>query len=113
MNDPDVPQRFDCDTQADQALARLDMVIERLPDDPEARFRRGQAYLALKQYPEALADLALAAEKLPARPDVLYTLALAHEGQDNRPGALRIAERALRLAPESTDVRVLTERLRR
>lgn len=99
--------------QADQALARLASVLERAPEDPEARYQRGRAYLALQQVPEAIGDLAFAANKLPARSDVHYHLALAYHADRKQADALKSAEKALRLAPESPLVRGLTERLRR
>lgn len=98
---------------ADQALARLDQTVEIAPTDAEVLLLRGRAHLALRQAPEAVADLRTASLRLPERPDVHFFLALALDAA-SRPGdALKSAEQALRLAPDYADAQSLTERLRR
>jgi tetratricopeptide (TPR) repeat protein len=99
--------------QPDQALSRLDQVVELSPDDGEARELRGLAHLNLRHLPEAIADLRAAAHRLPDRADVYYHLALALEADHKRADALRAAEQALRLAPDNASARGLSERLRR
>ena len=83
------------------------------PDDPEARFRRGQAHLALNHPALAVADLQIASQNLPNRPDVFYNLALALHADHKAGPALNAAQHALTLAPNDPETRTLTERLRR
>lgn len=97
----------------DQALIRLDQVVELIPDDPEARYLRGRAHLALKHTTLAVEDLKFASEKLTARPDVFYQLALALQSSENSADALKAAERATTLAPEWAEARELSQKLRR
>jgi cytochrome c-type biogenesis protein CcmH len=95
------------------ALARLERLMELRPTDPEVRLRRGRAFLALHQIPEAVADLEFAATRLPDRPDVMYQLALAREQSRDIQSAVIAANRAAELAPDSAAARNLAERLRR
>lgn len=97
----------------DQALVRLDGVLELVPGDPEAHALRGRAHLALRQVATAVEDLKFASEKLPDRPDVFYGLALALQAASNAPDAFKAAERASRLAPEWAEARELSQKLRR
>lgn len=97
----------------DQALARLDGVVELTPDDPEARALRGRTNLALKNTAQAVEDLAFAAEKLPDRPEVFYALALALDGAKLTVDARKAAERAETLAPNWAEARELSAKLRR
>jgi tetratricopeptide (TPR) repeat protein len=99
--------------QYDQSLARLTNVLELTPDDPEARFQRGRAHLALNHVSEAINDLRTASLKLPNRPDVYYHLALALEEGQLKPDALKAAEHASKLAPAWEEAKGLSERLRR
>lgn len=97
----------------DQALVRLDGVLELVPQDPEARALRGRARLALKQIGPAVEDLKFASERLPNRPDVFFGLALALEASFKQADALKAAERASSLAPEWAEARELSKKLRR
>ncbi len=99
--------------QAEQALARLDQILESTPDDPEAHHQRGLAYLALKHPAQAVADLQFAAKRLARRADVLYHLALAYDADHKTKQALDAAEGALKLAPGFAEAQALTTRLRR
>jgi tetratricopeptide (TPR) repeat protein len=99
--------------QFDQALARLSHVLELTPDDPEARYDRGRAHLALGHVGEAVDDLRAAATGLARRADVFYHLALALERAQRPVDALQAAERAVKLAPGYADARDLSQRLRR
>lgn len=99
--------------QPEQALVRLDHVLELVPDDPEAHHQRGRAHLALKHTALALADLQIAGQRLPGRADVLYHLALAYQADHKPKPALEAAERALRIAPDYADARTLSQQLRR
>ncbi|MDR3632731.1 MAG: tetratricopeptide repeat protein [Isosphaeraceae bacterium] len=99
--------------QPDQALVRLDHVLELVPDDPEAHHQRGRAHVALNHPALALADLQIAAKHLPGRADVLYHLALAYQADHKPKPALDAAERALRIAPDYADARTLSAQLRR
>jgi tetratricopeptide (TPR) repeat protein len=56
--------------EPDQALRRLDQVLEMIPDDPEAHHLRGLAHMTLRHYPEAVTDFRFAAQRLPHRSDV-------------------------------------------
>ena len=97
----------------DQALVRLDQVVELSPEDPEPRVLRGRVHLALKHPAQAVADLQYAAEKLPDRPDVFYGLALALDATQKSSDALKAAERASTLAPGWAEARELSQKLRR
>jgi tetratricopeptide (TPR) repeat protein len=99
--------------QPDQALARLEQAVDLSPEDGEVRLLRGRAYLALRHFPEAVADFRAAARHLASRPDVYYQLALALEAANRPDDALKAAEQALRLAPDYADARDLTRKLRR
>jgi tetratricopeptide (TPR) repeat protein len=99
--------------QPDQALARLEQVVEVRPNDPEVRFLHGRAALALHHNAQALADLGFAARWLPNRPDVFYYLALALAANRQDAAALKAAERAVQLAPAWSIARDLTRKLRR
>jgi tetratricopeptide (TPR) repeat protein len=97
----------------DQALVRLDQAAEVAPKDPEIRFHRGRAHLALGHATSALADLEFAAASMTDRSDVLYHLALAFELSEQPNNALSTVERALAITPENSAARDLAERLRR
>ena len=99
--------------QTEQALARLDQILESSPDDPEAHHQRGLAYLALKHPAQAVTDLQFAAKRFPRRADVLYHLALAYDGDHKTKQALDAAEGALKLAPGFAEAKALTAKLRR
>ena len=97
----------------DQALVRLDGVVDLTPEDPEARFLRGRTHVALKNTSPAIEDLTFASQKLPGRPEVFYELALALESAQKKDDARVAANRATGLAPEWVEARELNERLRR
>jgi tetratricopeptide (TPR) repeat protein len=101
--------------RADQALARLNQVLDIAADDAEARLLRGRAYVALGQPGAAVDDLRQAASALPDRPDAFYHLAVALAATEPPPyeSALEAARRAEELAPAWSAARELTERLRR
>ncbi len=99
--------------QLDQALVRLDDVLELIPNDPEAHALRGRVHLALRQVKPAVDDLKFAADRLPERPDVFFALALALEAAARQPDALKAAETASKLAPEWSEARELSAKLRR
>ena len=86
--------------QPEQALSRLDRVLEMAADDGEARFLRGRAQLALGHTAQAIADLKDAIRRLPGRADIYYHLALALEADHKPAEALRAAQQAMRLAPD-------------
>jgi tetratricopeptide (TPR) repeat protein len=97
--------------EPDQALARLDSVVELAAENGEARFLRGQAYVALGHLTPAIADFHAAAARLPHRPDIYYRLALALEADRKPDEALRISRQALNLAPNDPGAMNLTQRL--
>ena len=97
----------------DQALARLDGVVELTPEDPEAHFLRGRAHLALREAAPAVEDLTFASRRLANRPEVFYNLALALAAAQNSSEALKAADRAATLAPGWAEARELSARLRR
>jgi tetratricopeptide (TPR) repeat protein len=99
--------------QPDQALSRLDQVVELAAENGDARDLRGRAQLTLRHFPQAIEDFRAATIRLPNRPDIHYHLALALEADQKPADALREAEQALRLAPNYPAARGLTERLRR
>ena len=99
--------------EPDQALARLDALTDEDPENAEARHQRGRAHLALNHLPQALDDLKFAAGKLPARADVHFHLAVALAADHETTAALASAERALTLAPNYTEARALSQKLRR
>jgi predicted Zn-dependent protease len=97
----------------EQALVRLDELLERAPDDVESRVLRGRAYLALDQPAAALEDLKRATEQDPGRSDALCDLAAALEKTKQTHEALQAAERALAIDPNLTAAREIAARLRR
>ena len=97
--------------EPDQALVRLDPIVEQNPDDAEARHQRGRAHLSLHHLKLAVEDLKFAAEKLPTRPEVHYHLALALEAQKDTQGAIAETDRALKLAPGYAEARSLRGKL--
>ena len=99
--------------QPEQALARFDQAVELLPEDGLLRFQRGQAHLALKHLPQAIADFQTASRTVGDRPEIFYQLALALDAAQQKKEALQAAEQALRLAPNYADARDLSQRLRR
>ena len=67
----------------------------------------------LHHAPQAIVDCRIAARQLPGRADVHYQLALALDAAHLQAEALKAAETALRLSPNYTEARNLSERLRR
>ena len=67
----------------------------------------------IRHRPEAVEDLQIAAARLPDRSEAFYHLALALEQAHQNADALRAADRAVKLAPNSADARGLSQRLRR
>ena len=100
-------------SQPESALARLDLLVELSPEDPEARLLRGRARLAIRLTDDAIEDLRFAAEHLPGRPNVLVPLALAHEQAGDLDAARQVAGQAEAIAPTMPDVLALNERLNR
>ncbi len=99
--------------QPDQALVRLERANELAPDDAEIRFRRGLAYGMLKKPHLAVQDLTFAATKLGDRADVLVALAKALEADHNPTEARLVAERALKLDPNSAVIADPATRIQR
>ena len=99
--------------QPDQALSRLDQVVEQATANGDARDLRGRAHLTLRHIPQAIDDFRAAASQLPDRSDILYHLALALEADHKPSDALRAVEHALRIAPNDPDATGLSQRLRR
>ena len=97
--------------QPDQALSRLDQVVELAPENGEARDLRGRAHLTLRHFTQAIDDFRAAATRFPNRADIYYHLALALEADHKPADALRAAEQALHLAPDFADARGLSQRL--
>jgi tetratricopeptide (TPR) repeat protein len=97
--------------QPDQALSRLDRIVEPAPQNGEARNLRGRAHFALKHFGPAVDDFREAALRLPNRVDIHYNLAVALDADHKPAEALRAAEQALRLAPNFSDARTLSQRL--
>ncbi len=99
--------------QPDQALARLDQVLELAPDLAEAHHQRGLVYLALNRPLEAVTDLQAASTKLADRAEVFFHLAQAQEAAKNKTAALDAARTALRLKPGYAEASALSDRLLR
>jgi tetratricopeptide (TPR) repeat protein len=98
-------------SQPDQALSRIDRVIELAHDNGDARELRGRTHLKLRHFSQAVDDFRAAAALLPTRADIYYRLALALEGDHKPADALRAVEQAIRLAPDFTEARTLSQRL--
>jgi len=98
----------------DQALVRLDQAVELSPgDEPEIRYRRGLAYLAMHRPEDAARDLEFAAGRLPDRAEVFLSLAQAMDACRKPDEARRAFARALTLRPDLRVAPDLSERLRR
>ena len=91
----------------------VDQAVELDPASGETRFLRGQGHLALRHLPQAISDLQAASQRLPDRADIYYQLALSLEAAHQTADAIRAAENALRLVPDFTAARDLSQRLRR
>lgn len=97
----------------DQALARLDSVVELMPEDPATRYLRGRTNLALKNTAQAVEDLTFASDKMPEKPEVFYGLALALDAAKKKSDAIKAVDKATTLAPGWSEARELSEKLRR
>jgi tetratricopeptide (TPR) repeat protein len=97
--------------QPDQAVSRLDQVLELADQNGVAHDLRGRAYLKLRQFSQAIEDFRAAAGRFPDRPDILYHLALALEADHQPAEALRFAEQARKIAPKFAEAQALAQRL--
>src|SRR5262249_45306308 len=99
--------------QPDQALSRLDQVVEVSHNTGEARELRGRAHLKLGHFTEPAPRPRPPARQLPHRADIYSPLAAAREANHKPDEARRAADQALRLAPNDAAARGLSQRLRR
>ena len=99
--------------QYDQALARLTHSLDLDPGEPEVRYQRGRALLAVGHTREAVEELRTAASELPDRSEVHLALGLALERAQRPEEALEAVNRAIELSPENVQAQALSERLRR
>ena len=97
--------------QPEQALSRLDRVLEMVADDGEARFLHGRAQMALGHTDAAIADFTNAIRLLPGHPELHYHLALALEADHKPADALRAVQEALRISPTFRLAQTLSNRL--
>lgn len=88
--------------QPKRALAVINTVLERHPDIPRFRDTRGEVYLALEQWDEAIRDLEFALPTLRDDPRIHLSLAKAYEarGQPELAQAHREEARRLRQGTE-------------
>jgi tetratricopeptide (TPR) repeat protein len=90
----------------DAALALLDKLLARRPDDYETLVERGQVLLELRRFDEAEATLQAAVEKYPQRREGLQTFARCLQLMGKTEAAKRMSERVAEID------RTLDERIR-
>ncbi len=92
--------------QIDEALARLEIAVELVPNSAELQARLGLVYLELDREAEAITALQTARELDPNNADILLTLGSAYLQQGSYFAAVEALERTLELqanTPEAAD----------
>ena len=87
--------------QPERALSVINTVLERHPNVPRFRDTRGEAYLALGQWDEAIRDLEFALSTLREDPRIHLSLAKAYEAREQPELAEAHRDEARRLRHES------------
>ena len=80
--------------------------------DSFAYYSKGQAYLANKDFSQAVEVLTKAAESDPNSGDIYYALALAYGHQKKYTEAIKNAEQALKIKPDDVEYQKLTKILK-
>jgi tetratricopeptide (TPR) repeat protein/energy-coupling factor transporter ATP-binding protein EcfA2 len=87
------------------ALADVELAVEKDPDDVELLVLRARALVALERAPEALVELGRALARVPASVEFLAIRARAYDALGRREEALVDLDRAVELEPEQAEWR--------
>ncbi|HKI97336.1 MAG TPA: tetratricopeptide repeat protein [bacterium] len=90
----------------DKAIPRLDAALAQSPNDVDARYARAMAHVALQQYAPAQADLEAVVSARPRSASAQGWLGLVRALQGDDQGALKAYDRALKLKPGDTRIRL-------
>jgi tetratricopeptide (TPR) repeat protein len=93
--------------ELEAAVAELEALLPKLPDNAVIRFNLGEAYLAQGKPDQAVVQLQEATRLRPGYLPPMLLLARIHLQKREFPRALAISEDALRLAPKLRDARLL------
>jgi len=101
--------------RADYALARryAEPILQSDPEDPDANFGMGMNYLTQDQYARAEEFLRRCLVRRPREPAVYNNLAMLQLKAGRYEAALKNAEKALALLPNSAEVRDTVEQIRK
>ena len=83
-----------------EADARIEQSGGMIPDEAVAAFRRGNAYLAVRNYERAVSDYTRALEGAPRCPEIYFNRAVAHEKAGRYSRALEDYSSALDVDPQ-------------
>jgi tetratricopeptide (TPR) repeat protein len=85
----------------DGAIAALEKVLEKSPQDPNALFYLGLAYAGKKMYAEAVGPLTRVTELSPAFPGAYFELGVCHRALGDLKKALESYDKNLELEPDN------------
>jgi len=85
----------------DGALAAVQKVLEKSPEDPNALFYLGLVYVGKKMYAEAVVPLTRVTELTPAFPGAYLELGVCHRALGDPPKALELYDKSLQLDPDN------------
>jgi tetratricopeptide (TPR) repeat protein len=85
----------------DGALAALEKVLEKSPQDPNALFYLGLAYAGKKMYAEAVGPLTRVTELSPAFPGAYFELGVSYRALGDPKKALEFYDKNLELDPDN------------
>jgi Flp pilus assembly protein TadD len=97
----------------DAAIVRFEEAVERRPGYPEALHNLTGSLLQEGRIEEAVEVGERAVAAAPGDPGTHHLLALAYEAAGDAAGARRESERAVELAPDSTEFRRTRDRIAR
>ncbi|HKM66570.1 MAG TPA: tetratricopeptide repeat protein [Candidatus Acidoferrum sp.] len=87
-----------------ESLAQYQLMVSAAPDDPRGYIGRGLVLFRQQFYAAALSSFQQA-ETLHSSPQSLYWIGQCHEARNENAQALQAYEQALRLDPQSTEIR--------